>query len=83
MTDEEIDRFAFVLEECERIRQKMVRDEAALSSGEHDGIPVAAAPPEQRPGTVPGSRPALRPSGPRLGPGLPPDLGRGSDELAV
>jgi hypothetical protein len=74
MTDEEIGRFAFVLEECERIRQRMVRDEAALSSGEHDGIPVAPAPPEQRPRTVPGSR---------LGPGLPPDLGSGSDELAV
>jgi hypothetical protein len=38
-----------VLKECERIRAMMARDEAALSDGEHDGIPVAAAPPEQRP----------------------------------
>jgi hypothetical protein len=53
MTDEEIGRFASVLKECERIRAMMARDEAALSDGEHDGIPVAAAPPEQRP-------PALR-----------------------
>jgi hypothetical protein len=50
MTDEEIGRFASVLEECERIRAMMARDEAALSDGEHDeGIPMAAAPPEQRP----------------------------------
>lgn len=49
MTDEEIDRFALVLKECERIRAMMVRDEAALSNGEQDGIPIAAAPPEQRP----------------------------------
>ena len=50
MTDEEIGRFASVLEECERIRVRMARDEAALSDGEHDeGIPTAAAPPEQRP----------------------------------
>ena len=49
MTDEEIDRFAFVLDECERIRRMMVRDEAALSNGEHDGIPIAPAPSEQRP----------------------------------
>ncbi|CAA9461886.1 MAG: hypothetical protein AVDCRST_MAG02-3119 [uncultured Rubrobacteraceae bacterium] len=49
MTDEEIGRFASVLEECERIRAVMARDEAALSTGEHDGIPIAAAPPEQRP----------------------------------
>ena len=49
MTDEEIDRFAVVLRECERIRAKMARDEAALSDGEHDGIPIAAAPPDQRP----------------------------------
>ena len=48
MTDEEIDRFALVLTECERIRAMMVRDEAALSTGEHDGIPVASAPPEQQ-----------------------------------
>jgi hypothetical protein len=49
MTEEEIDRFASVLKECERIRAMMARDEAALSDGEHDGIPIAAAPPEQRP----------------------------------
>ncbi|HKH09977.1 MAG TPA: hypothetical protein VKA73_02415 [Rubrobacter sp.] len=48
MTAEEIDRFALVLKECERIRATMARDEAALSDGEHDGIPVAATPPEQR-----------------------------------
>ena len=47
MTDEEIDRFALVLKECERIRAMIARDEAALSDGEHDGIPMAAAPPEQ------------------------------------
>ena len=49
MTDEEIDRFASVLKECERIRALMAREEAAVSNGEHDGIPIAAAPPEQRP----------------------------------
>jgi hypothetical protein len=49
MTDEEIDRLALVLRECERIRAMMARDEAALSNGEHDGIPIAAAPPDQRP----------------------------------
>jgi hypothetical protein len=49
MTDEEIDRFALVLRECERIRAMIVRDEAALSDGEHDGIPIAAVPPDQRP----------------------------------
>jgi hypothetical protein len=49
MTDEEIKRFAVVLKECERIRALMARDETALSNGEHDGIPIAAAPPEQRP----------------------------------
>ena len=49
MTDEEIDRFALMLTECDRIRAIMVRDRAALSEGEHDGIPVAAAPPDQRP----------------------------------
>jgi hypothetical protein len=49
MTDEEIDRFASVLRECERIRAMIARDEAALSDGEHDGIPIAAAPPAQRP----------------------------------
>jgi hypothetical protein len=49
MTDEEIGRFASVLKECERIRAMMARDEAALSSGEREGIPIAAAPPDQRP----------------------------------
>ncbi len=49
MTDEEIERLALVLRECERIRAMMARDEAALSDGEHDGIPIAAAPPDQRP----------------------------------
>ena len=49
MTDEEIERFALVLKECERIRALMAREEAALSNGEHDGIPIAAAPPGQRP----------------------------------
>jgi hypothetical protein len=48
MTDEEIERFALVLKECERIRALIAREEAALSNGEHDhGIPMAAAPPEQ------------------------------------
>jgi hypothetical protein len=50
MTDEEIDRFALVLKECERIRALIAREEAAVSNGEHDdGIPIATAPPEQRP----------------------------------
>jgi hypothetical protein len=49
MTEEEMDRFALVLKECERIRALMAREEAALANGEHDGIPIAAAPPEQRP----------------------------------
>jgi hypothetical protein len=54
MTDEEIERFALVLKECERIRRALIaRDEAALSNGEHDeGIPRAAAPPEQRPSVL-------------------------------
>jgi hypothetical protein len=48
MTDEEIERFALVLKECERIRALIAREEAALSNGEHDhGIPMAAAPQEQ------------------------------------
>jgi hypothetical protein len=48
MTDEEFERFALVLKECERIRALIARDEAALSNGDHDhGIPMAAAPPEQ------------------------------------
>jgi len=54
MTDEETDRFALVLGECERIRATMARDEAALSDGEHDGIPIAAAPPDQRPPVLSG-----------------------------
>ncbi len=49
MTDEEINRFALVLKECERIRASVARDEAALSNGDQDGIPIAAAPPEKRP----------------------------------
>ena len=49
MTDEEIGRFASVLNECERIRAMMAREEAALSDGEHDGIPLAAVPPERQP----------------------------------
>ena len=53
MTDEEIDRFALVLKECERIRALIAREEAALSNGEHDhGIPIAAVPPEQRPSVL-------------------------------
>jgi hypothetical protein len=50
MTEEEIDRFWLVLKECERIRASMAREEAAVYDDEHDdGIPIAAAPPEQRP----------------------------------
>ena len=50
MTDEELDRFALVLKECGRIRALIAREEATSSNGEHDdGIPIAAAPPEQRP----------------------------------
>ena len=50
MTEEEIDRFSLVLKECERIRALITREEAAVSNGEHDdGIPIAPAPPEQRP----------------------------------
>ena len=53
MTDEEIERFALVLKECERIRALIAREEAALSNGDHDhGIPIAAAPPEQRPSVL-------------------------------
>jgi hypothetical protein len=49
VTDEELDRFALVLKECVRILALIAREEAALSNGEHDyGIPIAAAPPEQR-----------------------------------
>jgi hypothetical protein len=43
-------RFALVLKEVERIRALIAREEAAFSNGEYDdGIPRAAAPPEQRP----------------------------------
>ena len=50
MTEEEIERFALVLKECECIRGLIAREEAAFSNGEYDdGIPMAAAPPEQRP----------------------------------
>ena len=49
MTNEEINRFELVLKECERIRTMLAREEAALSNGEHEGIPMAAAPPERRP----------------------------------
>jgi len=52
MTDEEIDRFALVLKECERIRAMIAREEAALSDREHDGIPIAAAPPERQPSVL-------------------------------
>ena len=53
MTDEEIDRFALVLNECERIRAMIAREDAALLDGEHDdGIPMAAVPPEQRPSAL-------------------------------
>jgi hypothetical protein len=47
MTDEEIDRFALVLKECERIRAMIAREDSALLDGEHEGIPMAAVPPEQ------------------------------------
>jgi hypothetical protein len=48
MTDEEIDRFALVLKECERIRALIAREEAALANGElDDGIPMAVVPQEQ------------------------------------
>src|SRR5215204_4632636 len=54
MTDEEIERFALVLKECERIRALIAREEAVLSNGEHDdGIPIATAPPEQQPPVLP------------------------------
>ena len=53
MTDEEIERFALVLKECERIRALITREEAALSNGEHDHrVPIAAAPPEQQPSVL-------------------------------
>ena len=38
------------MKECERIQALIAREEAAVSNGEHDdGIPIATAPPEQRP----------------------------------
>jgi hypothetical protein len=50
VTDEELERFALVLKECERIRALIARDETAWSNGEYDdGIPIAAAHPEERP----------------------------------
>ena len=53
MTDEEIERFALVLKECERIRALIAREEAGFSNGEHDdGIPMAAAPQEKRPSVL-------------------------------
>ena len=53
MTDEEIERFALVVKECERIRGLIAREEAAFSNGEHDdGIPMAAALPEQQPSVL-------------------------------
>jgi len=53
MMEEEIDRFTLVLKECERIRALIAREEAAFSNGEHDdGIPMAAAPQEQRPSVL-------------------------------
>jgi hypothetical protein len=56
MTDEEIERFALVLKECERIRGLIAREEAAFSNGEHDdGIPMAAAPQEKRPSVLLGA----------------------------
>jgi hypothetical protein len=55
MTDEEIDRFATVLKECERIRAMIAREEAPSSDGEQDGIPIAAAPPERRPPVLTGA----------------------------
>jgi len=45
MTQEEIAKFALVLKECERLRAR-IAEEAALPS---DGIPIVAAPAEERP----------------------------------
>jgi hypothetical protein len=55
MTDEEVHGFALVLEECERIRAMIVREKAASSNGEHEGIPIAAAPPGRRPPVLTGA----------------------------
>ena len=43
MTDEEINRFALVLKECEHIRAKIAQEEPAFSDGGGGGIPIAAA----------------------------------------
>ncbi|CAA9395430.1 MAG: hypothetical protein AVDCRST_MAG22-854 [uncultured Rubrobacteraceae bacterium] len=40
MTEEEINRFATVLRECERIRAIMAEDESARTNGGDEGIPV-------------------------------------------
>jgi len=66
VTDEELDRFALVLKECERIRALIAREEAAFSNGEHDdGMPIVAAPPVQwRPGSRGPPTPELTMPGP-------------------
>ena len=52
MTEEELARFAPVLEECERIRAMIAEDEseeaAALSSDASGGIPIVAARTEEQ-----------------------------------
>ncbi len=52
MTEEEITRFALVLKECERLRA-MMAEEAALSTGGSEGMPMAAAPAEELPLVTP------------------------------
>jgi hypothetical protein len=47
MTDEEVTRFALQLREAGRIRAMIAQEEAAFSNGESEGMPIAAAPPEQ------------------------------------
>ena len=44
MTDEEIERFALVLKECERIRTLIAREEAALSKPDRQRVypPIVA-----------------------------------------
>ena len=42
MTEEETNRLALVLRECERIRAIMAEDEAARANGRDDGIPTGA-----------------------------------------
>ena len=46
MTEEELARFALVLEECERLRAMIAEDEksAALANDSSGGIPIVAAP---------------------------------------